>query len=231
MPRVGSHRSRRVRGARVFCHGTKVLLLPGANGKIEPQSIERAVNKRTDVHYPKPRALSLTQATEVGTVYSLDELRAVTEVARRFQLRVQMDGARFANAVAALGATPGRSPGNQEWMFLCFAEPRTALPSAKRWFFSISNWRASLTIAASKAGNSPRKNALSVRPVGRHVAGWSLAAACGAANAMAKRLSSPPPFAKDRGDYAVQSNGVFAKIPTQVVEAMHGAAGSFTPAW
>ena len=60
-----------------FANGTKVLLLPGANGKIDPKAIERAVNKRTDIHYPKPRVLSLTQATELGTVYSLDELRAV----------------------------------------------------------------------------------------------------------------------------------------------------------
>src|SRR5882762_11864710 len=90
-----------------FANGTKVLLLPGQGGKIEPQAIERAVNKRTDIHYPKPRALSLTQATEVGSVYSLDELRALTETARRLNLRVQMDGARFANAVAALGISPG----------------------------------------------------------------------------------------------------------------------------
>src|ERR1051326_295243 len=86
-----------------FANGTKVLLLPGASGKIDPKSIEKAVNKRADIHYPKPRALSLTQATEVGTVYSLDELKALTDVARHFQLRVQMDGARFANALVALG--------------------------------------------------------------------------------------------------------------------------------
>src|SRR5712672_865609 len=63
-----------------FANGTKVLLLPGKDAKIEPKAIERAVNKRTDVHYPKPRALSLTQATEVGTVYSVEELRALTEM-------------------------------------------------------------------------------------------------------------------------------------------------------
>src|SRR2546430_4486748 len=62
-----------------FANGTKVLLLQGADGKIDPKSIERAVNKRTDVHYPKPRALSLTQATEVGTIYSVEELRRSEE--------------------------------------------------------------------------------------------------------------------------------------------------------
>ncbi|HVV74296.1 MAG TPA: beta-eliminating lyase-related protein, partial [Verrucomicrobiae bacterium] len=89
-----------------FANGTKVLLLPGAQGKIDPNSIEKAVNKRTDIHYPKPRALSLTQATEVGTVYSLDELRRLAEVAKHFDLRIQMDGARFANAVVSLGVAP-----------------------------------------------------------------------------------------------------------------------------
>src|SRR6266516_3642925 len=76
-----------------FANGSKILLLRGADGKIDPKRIEQAVKKRTDIHYPKPRALSLTQATEVGTVYSLAELRALTDVARKFQLRVQMDGA------------------------------------------------------------------------------------------------------------------------------------------
>src|SRR5437667_54533 len=50
-----------------FANGTKVLLLVGPDGKIEPKSIEHAVSKRTDIHYPKPRAVSVTQATEVGT--------------------------------------------------------------------------------------------------------------------------------------------------------------------
>src|SRR6266702_2344147 len=89
-----------------FANGSKVLLLPGADGKIDPKASERTVHKRTDVHYPKPRALTLTQATELGTVYSLDELRALTDAARGFDLRVHMDGARFANAVVSLAAAP-----------------------------------------------------------------------------------------------------------------------------
>src|ERR1041384_2645823 len=89
-----------------FANGSKILLLSGANGRIDPAEIARAVNKRADIHYPKPRVLSLTQATEVGTLYSLDALRELAGVARRFGLRVQMDGARFSNAVAALDVAP-----------------------------------------------------------------------------------------------------------------------------
>lgn len=89
-----------------FSNGTKILLLPGENGKIDPASIERAVRKRTDIHYPKPRVVTLTNATELGTVYTPDEVAAVAGEAKRLGLRVHMDGARFSNAVATLGVAP-----------------------------------------------------------------------------------------------------------------------------
>lgn len=89
-----------------FSNGTKVLLLSGANGKIDPGSIERMVKRRSDVHYPKPRAVSLTQATELGTVYSPGEVKAVGDSCRKLGLRLHMDGARFANAVASLNIAP-----------------------------------------------------------------------------------------------------------------------------
>src|SRR6266481_3105339 len=110
-----------------FANGTKVLLLPGAHSKVEAKSIENAVNKRTDIHYPKPRVLSLTQATELGTVYSLDELRALTDAARRFHLRVQMDGARFANAVVSLGVTPKELTWESGVDVLCFGGTKNGL--------------------------------------------------------------------------------------------------------
>ena len=60
-----------------FSNGTKMLLVPGAKGKIDPAGVERMVKKRTDIHYPKPQVVSVTQATELGTVYTPDELKAV----------------------------------------------------------------------------------------------------------------------------------------------------------
>lgn len=89
-----------------FSNGTKVLLLSGANGKIDPVSIELMVKRRSDVHYPKPRAVSMTQATELGTVYGAEEVEAIGDVCRKLKLRLHMDGARFANAVAALHVAP-----------------------------------------------------------------------------------------------------------------------------
>ena len=89
-----------------FSHGAKLLMAEGNNGKIDPDDIERIVTKRTDIHYPKPRVVSITQATELGTVYTQAELLKINKVARTHSLRLQMDGARFGNAVVHLGTTP-----------------------------------------------------------------------------------------------------------------------------
>lgn len=89
-----------------FSNGTKVLLVPGEQGKVQPAAVEEVVLRRSDIHSPKPKALSLTQATEVGTVYTPGELETIGETCRRLGLRLHMDGARFANALASLQAPP-----------------------------------------------------------------------------------------------------------------------------
>ncbi|MEA5447857.1 low specificity L-threonine aldolase [Leptolyngbya sp. CCNP1308] len=87
-------------------NGSKLLLAKGDNGKLDPADVERLISKRTDIHYPKPKVISLTQATEVGTLYSTDELAALSDLARHHGLKLHMDGARFANALVASGKTP-----------------------------------------------------------------------------------------------------------------------------
>jgi threonine aldolase len=89
-----------------FMHGVTLLPAETPDGKLTPATVAEAFKQRHDFHAPQPRALSLTQATELGTVYSAGELGALTELARELKLTVHVDGARFANAVAGLGASP-----------------------------------------------------------------------------------------------------------------------------
>ena len=89
-----------------FSNGSKLLLAGGENGRLTPDAVREVVRKRTDVHYPRPRVLSVSQATELGTVYTPAELKALCESAKADGLRVHMDGARFFNAMATLGCTP-----------------------------------------------------------------------------------------------------------------------------
>jgi threonine aldolase len=91
-----------------FTGGAKLLLCPGDHGKLTPDGIDKALaSHRGDVHQVQLAALSITQATECGTVYTPAEVAALVAHAAARGWRTHMDGARFANAVAHLGCSPG----------------------------------------------------------------------------------------------------------------------------
>lgn len=89
-----------------YTGGAKLVVLPGAHGKIAPAALEAAIAGAGNVHAVQPAAVSLTNATEAGTVYSAEETRALAEVAKAHGLGLHLDGARFANALASLGCSP-----------------------------------------------------------------------------------------------------------------------------
>ena len=90
----------------LYTGGAKLIALPAPEAKLMPEVLRGAMAPLGSVHGPQRGPVSITTVTEKGTVYALDEVRAVAEVAREFGSRLHMDGARFANAVAALGCTP-----------------------------------------------------------------------------------------------------------------------------
>ena len=92
----------------MFSGGAKLIGIGGAAGKIDPDMLITTLKtfRRDDVHQVQPRCLTITQSNEAGGVYSLAELRRLTGIARDFDLKVHMDGARFANALVSLGCTP-----------------------------------------------------------------------------------------------------------------------------
>ncbi|HEY0283223.1 MAG TPA: beta-eliminating lyase-related protein, partial [Rhizomicrobium sp.] len=91
-----------------FTHGAKLVPLEGENGKLVPETLERALGRfqKGFVHHVQPAALSLTQSTELGTVYRPGEIAALSALAHAHGMTVHMDGARFANALATLGCSP-----------------------------------------------------------------------------------------------------------------------------
>lgn len=85
--------------------GSKVIPIPTRDGKLRCEDIGPFLRAGHDVHFPQPRAISISQATELGGLYELEELRELCSFAHDRGLLVHMDGARIANAAVALGAT------------------------------------------------------------------------------------------------------------------------------
>ncbi|TLU71665.1 threonine aldolase family protein [Lichenicoccus roseus] len=91
-----------------FTGGAKLLTLPSPDGRMDPEVLQATLARRriSGVHQSPVEAISLTQATEWGTCYPVSRIAALSAVARENRLHVHMDGARFANAIDFLGATP-----------------------------------------------------------------------------------------------------------------------------
>lgn len=91
-----------------YTGGAKLVTIPGSCGRITPETLDLAAQRfrKGFQHHPQPAAVSLSQATEWGTVYTPEELAAISEVAKKHELALHMDGARFANAVAHLDCSP-----------------------------------------------------------------------------------------------------------------------------
>jgi threonine aldolase len=211
-----------------FSNGTKVLQLHGPNGKIDAARVEQMVKKRTDVHYPKSRVVSLTQATELGTVYSVAEIRAIGEAAKSFGLKVHMDGARFANAVAALGVKPKEITWEAGVDVLCFGGAKNGLFAGEAVVFFRRELAAEFDYRCKQAGQLCSKMRFLAAPwVGMLRDGaWLRHAAH--ANQMARRLRAAlEQIPQTKILYPTQANSVFIEMPSQVVASLRQIGWKF----
>ena len=211
-----------------FSNGTKLLLLPGERGKIAPGSIEEVVKKRTDIHFPKPRAVSVTNATEVGTVYAPDELKAIWAKTKALGLKLHMDGARFANAVASLGCAPKEITWQAGVDALCFGGTKNGMAVGECVVFFNRDLAAEFAYRCKQAGQLASKmRFLSASWVGMLQGGaWLKYAAH--ANAMAARLEGHLcEMPAVRLLFPREANGVFAELPTAAIAALRAKGWLF----
>ncbi len=211
-----------------FSNGSKVLLLRGENGKIDPASIEEAVSKRTDIHYPKPKVLSLTQATEMGTIYSVEELGILSDVAKKFGLRLHMDGARFSNAVAALKIAPKEITWKAGVDVLCFGGTKNGMPVGEAVIFFNKNLAKDFDYRCKQAGQLASKmRFLSAPWVGMLEQGaWLRHAAH--ANEMARLLENGlKKLPEVKIVYPRETNTVFARLPEKIIAALRSREWMF----
>jgi threonine aldolase len=138
-------------------NGSKLLLAKGDNGKLTSESIEGIVKKRTDIHYPKPKVISLTQATELGTLYSTNELLAIHSMAKKYNLKIHMDGARFANAVVSINKSPAELTWKNGVDVLCFCGTKNGMAMGEAIIFFNKTLAEDFAYRCKQAGQLASK--------------------------------------------------------------------------
>ncbi len=202
-------------------NGSKLLLAQGENGKLIPEVIEAIVNKRTDIHFPKPKVISITQATELGTLYSIEELVAIKELALKYNLKIHMDGARFANAVVAMNKSPAEITWKSGVDVLCFCGTKNGMAMGEAIIFFNQALAEDFEYRCKQAGQLASKMRFISAP-------WLGLLETGAwlknadhANLSAEYLENK--LLNIEGVHIMfprQANAVFVKLPEQVIKKL-----------
>jgi len=211
-----------------FSNGSKLLTADGPHGKLTPAAIEALAGKRTDMHFPKPKAVSVTQSTEVGTVYTVSELQAIAAIAGQRDLKVHMDGARFANAVAHLGCHPAEVTWRAGIDVLCFGGTKNGLPVGEAVIFFKKDLAEDFAWRAKQAGQLTSKMRFVSAPWLALLENDVWLKNARHANAMALRLHDRIKGLPGIGImFPPQANAVFAEIPPQAQAAVRAKGWRF----
>jgi len=204
-----------------FSNGTKVLLVPSREGKIDLEAAEHAIIRRTDIHYPKPKVLSITQSTELGTVYSVDELQAVGALARKYDMKLHVDGARFANAVASLQVAPREISWQAGVDVLTFGGTKNGLAVGEAVIFFDARLAREFDYRCKQAGQLASKMRFLSAPWSGMLSDGALLRHAAHANDCARRVAAGlGSIAGLEVVYPCQANAVFVGMPEPLIEAL-----------
>jgi threonine aldolase len=215
-------------GAPEFLSGSKLLVTRGANGKINIGEAEAIIARQPELHSHRPRAISITQSTELGTVYTRDEIAAVTEFARRREMFVHMDGARFANAVASLNCAPKQITWQIGVDVLCFGGTKNGVAAGELVVFFEKELACEFDYRVKQAGQLGSKMRFLAAPwLGLLTDGVWLKNAKHSNNLgqmLAERLRTE---AKIDIVFPVEANAVFLRMNEHLVRELHGRGWHF----
>ena len=207
-----------------FGGGAKVLTIPGALGKLAPADVERVIARRATMHYSRPGAVTLTQSTEWGTVYSPAEVRAFGDLAKKHGFVLHLDGARFANAAASL-ATHGHAPADFTWRagvdVLSLGGTKNGMNTTEAVVFFNRALAREFDFRVKQGAQLAAKQRFAAAQWCGMLEGGAWRRHAAHANAMARQLAAalrPLPGVRLIADPEV--NGVFVELPRAAAEAM-----------
>ena len=216
-----------------YSAGAKLVGLTGAQGRISLDSLKGALARfpRGLVKQVQPSALSLTQATECGTLYSLEELDALCAAARGAGVRVHMDGARFANAVARLGCSPARMSWGAGVDVLSFGATKNGTVCCEAVIFFDPALARDFAFRRKRGGHTLSKGRFLGAQMSAYLQGGHWLDLARHANAMADRLAQGLATCPGvRLPWPCEANEVFAILPRAADGALK-AAGALYYHW
>ncbi len=211
-----------------FSNGTKLLTVSGPEGKVNLDAVEYTVKRRTDIHYPKPKVLSITQATELGTLYTADELSAVHDLTRRLGLKLHMDGARFANALAALQVPPRELTWQAGVDVLSLGGTKAGMAIGEAVVFFDKHLAREFDYRCKQAGQLASKMRFLAAPWLGLMQNDALLHHAAHANRCARKLSEAlVAMPKVKRIHPTEANAVFVQLPQKVIDALRSKGWVF----
>lgn len=210
--------------------GTRLVPVEGPDGKLEPVSLKAAIERFPPgaVHQGRAMAVTITQATETGTVYELDEIEAIASIAREFNLPVHMDGARFANALVALDASPADMTWKRGVDILSFGGTKNGCWCAEAIVFMKPDMASELPFIRKRSAQLFSKTRFISAQLEAYFEGGLWLDLARNANAMADRLRAGLQSSNSaRLAWTTSSNEVFAIVDKSKADAAEQAGARF----
>jgi threonine aldolase len=211
-----------------YTRGAKLFLTDTSNGKIDLDQAEKIFAQQVELHGHMMRAISIAQATELGTVYTPDEIAVIGGFARAHRMLLHMDGARFANAVASLGCVPKTITWKAGVDILSFGGTKNGIPAGELVIFFDKKSSADFQYRVKQAGHLGSKMRFLAAPWLGLLNGeiWLRNArhANEAARDLAQRLRNE---AGIDSVFPVESNAVFVQLDDQLVWGLHARGWRF----
>lgn len=211
----------------LFTGGAKLIPVPGPDGKLTPAGVEAAIYGKGSVHSVQPAALSLTQASECGTVYRVEEVTALADCARRHGMALHMDGARFANAVVSLGVSPAEATWKAGVDVLSFGGTKNGCFAAEAVVLFRTEKAEELAFRRKRGGHLFSKMRLLSAQLEAYLQDDLWLANARHANAMAARLAAGLQARGIRLFHPVEANELFVELPPAVAERLQAEGFRF----
>jgi threonine aldolase len=212
-----------------FGGGLKLVGLTGGAGKIAPDTLQTTLAERQwgGPHHVSPAVLSLSQATEAGTIYRVDEIRRLAELAHRRGLAVHMDGARLANALARMNASPAQATWKAGVDVLSFGASKGGALAAEAILFFDPSRGAGMSDRRKRGGHLISKHRFIAAQIERYVTDGLWLRLARHANAMADRLGEGLTAAGFAPIWPIEANEVFVALPAAAIGRLKAAGASF----